>query len=121
MLDLTNGEVIPIDELPTSDEADALLREDSVPGSQKIAESDPDSPTAAVKSAIEAQISENLDSLSNNVLSVSVSNKDVIVDSIPPPGPCPSPPFPSQKTPTVVSKWSPQQLYKFGPRLGYFG
>ena len=84
MLDLTNGEVIPIDELPTSDEADALLREDSVPGSQKIAESDPDSPTAAVKSAIEAQISENLDSLSNNVLSVSVSNKDVIVDSIPP-------------------------------------
>ena len=99
MLDLTNGEVIPIDELPTSDEADALLREDSVPGSQKIVESDPDSPTAAVKSAIEAQISENLDSLSNNVLSVSVSNKDVIVDSIPPPWSLPFPPFSIPKNP----------------------
>ena len=98
MLDLTNGEVIPIDELPTSDEADALLREDSVPCSQKIAESDPDSPTAAVKSAIEAQISENLDSLSNNVLSVSVSNKDVIVDSIPP-WSLPVPPFSIPKNP----------------------
>ena len=117
MLDLTNGEVIPIDELPTSDEADALLREDSVPGSQKIAESDPDSPTAAVKSAIEAQISENLDSLSNNVLSVFVSNKDVIVDSIPPLVPALPPLFHPKKPQPLFPNGLPSNCINLGPVL----
>ena len=58
-------------ELPTAEEAEALLRDDDV-----VAVSDPDSPTAAVKSAIEARIAENLDMLDSSLISQPVSNTD---------------------------------------------
>ena len=116
-LDLTNGEVIPIDELPTSDEADALLREDSEPGHQTTDELVPDSPTAAVKSAIEAQISENLDSLSNNMLSVLVPNKDIIVDSTLPPAPSLPALFHPKKPQPLFPNGLPSNCKNVGPVL----
>ena len=100
LLELANGEEAPTDETPTSEEVDALFRDDDFP----------DSPTAAVKSAIEAQIAENLDTLSINMHSVLVANKDndPIVNSAPTlPLPLP-PPLSSQKTPTPVPERSPQ-------------
>ena len=60
LLDLVNGEEALIDGTPTSEEVDALFKDDDFP----------DSPTAAVKSAIEAQIAKNLDTLSINMHSV---------------------------------------------------
>ena len=106
MLDLINGEEVPIDENPTSEEVDALFRDDDFPNSDQttLEGADPDSPTAAVKSAIEAQIAENLDTLSINLHSVLVENKDndAVVYSAPPPAPVPPSPPSSQKTPTTV-------------------
>ena len=71
-------------ELPTIEEAEALLRDDG----EDTSNPDPDSPTAAVKSAIEARIAENLVSLDStlisNVDSNIVSNKDTAVLPTPP-------------------------------------
>ena len=71
-------------ELPTIKEAEALLRDDG----EDTSNPDPDSPTAAVKSAIEARIAENLVSLDStlisNIDSNIVSNKDTAVLPTPP-------------------------------------
>ena len=71
-------------ELPTIEEAEALLRDDG----EDTSNPDPDSPTAAVKSAIEARIAENLVSLDStlisNIDSNIVSNKDTAVLPTPP-------------------------------------
>ena len=67
-------------DFPTSDEADALLREDEP---DHVNDASPDSPTAAVRSAIEAQIAENLDNLSTASIFVTAVNKDDNVVSAP--------------------------------------
>ena len=71
-------------ELPTVEEAEALLRDEGDP--------DPDSPTAAVKSAIEAQIAENLVMLDSKLISNIDSNIDSNKDTaVPIPAPAPAP------------------------------
>ena len=84
-------------EFPTSDEADALLRDDE-PDQERDALLD--SPTAAVRSAIEAQIAENLDNLSTAAIFVTTVNKDDTNASAPPPTLAPfTPPLPLLKKP----------------------
>ena len=94
-------------ELPTIEEAEALLRDD---GENSL---DPDSPTAAVKSAIEAQIAENLVSLDStfisNIDSNIDSNKDAAVLPTPPQQILPRKPqplFPAGLPPFWASKSS---------------
>ena len=115
LLDLINGEEVPIDENPTSEEVDALFRDDDFPDSDKpmLEGADPDSPTAAVKSAIEAQIAENLDTLSINMHSVLVANKDndAVVYSAPPP------PAPLKKPQPLFPNGLPSNCISAGPTL----
>ena len=66
-------------EAPTSDEVDALLGDDSVAVNSSPSRSisvAPESPTAAVKSAIEAKIAENLDTLLDDPIFSLDSNKN---------------------------------------------
>ena len=83
LLEMEQEDVPVLDELPTSEEADALLKDDG--------NSPPSSPTAAVKSAIEAQIAENLDTLSTSKLLNVDSNKNATDNSAPVPVPIPTP------------------------------
>ena len=109
LLDLVNGEEAPIDGTPTSEEVDALFKDDDFP----------DSPTAAVKSAIEAQIAENLDTLSINMHSVLVANKDndSTVNSAPT-LPLPLPPlFPLKKPQPLFPNGLPSNCTRVGPNL----
>ena len=85
--DLTHG-------VPTAEEAEALLRDDddgpSAMGQLQHPHQEaplPESPTAAVKSAIEAQIAENQISADNTLFTVPDSNKDT--STLPTPAPAP--------------------------------
>ena len=109
-------------EFPTSDEADALLRDDE-PDQERDALLD--SPTAAVKSALEAEISENLEPSYETMYSEIICNKDN--DKIVPPTPTlvpfvaprklPQPLFPEGLPPHLVPNKNPLSSGK--PR-GYF-
>ena len=84
LLEMDQEDAPILDSFPTSDEADDLLRDDApgnLPPSESV-DSPPSSPTAAVKFAIEAQIAENLVTLSSKPICVE-SNKDAINDSTP--------------------------------------
>ena len=87
LLEMDQEDVPILDSFPTSDEADALLREDAPckPPSISSDESAPSSPTAAVTSAIEAQIAENLSTLSTFNIVHDNSNKDNVAVSAPAP------------------------------------
>ena len=88
-------------ETPTSDEVEELLREDSsaaqAPSLAKetlpspSASVAPDSPTAAVKSAIEAKIAENLDNLLDDPIFVIDANKNDSTQLPTAPTPAPTP------------------------------
>ena len=98
-------------ELPSADEVDALLHEDSTESKEDDADagsfsplSNADSPTAAVKAAIEAKMNENLITLdtsskaaidANKNDSKNDSNQAVPLPSLPPPLSKPRPLFPS--------------------------
>ena len=87
LLEMDQEDAPILDSFPTSDEADALLRDDA-PGKPPSTRSDgsaPSSPTAAVKSAIEAQIAENLNTLSTFNFDHVDSNKENVVVSAPAP------------------------------------
>ena len=100
----TNPEDAPMD-LPSAAEVDDLLKDDSVSVVEEEADgagafsplSDPDSPTAAVKAAIDAQMSENLisleatSSLSTVSANLNVSNKNDSMLTAPKPLPLPTP------------------------------
>ena len=80
LLEMDSGDEMLDTDAPSAEEADVLLREDSEPRppEPQLQAQLSDSPTQAVKSAIEAQISENLDNLTFvKILPVNVVNKDV--------------------------------------------
>ena len=107
--------------IPTSEEADALLKDDDPP----LCDDAASSPTAAVRSAIEAQIAENLDTLTIvKLLPKNAVNKDV---SLPPtlapfvpPSKKPQPLFPEGLPPFVSAPNSGPHPSSSNKAKGYF-
>ena len=96
-------------ELPSADEVDALLHEDSTESKEDDADagsfsplSNADSPTAAVKAAIEAKMNENLISLDISPNFVTDASKKDSNQAVPLPSLSPS-----LQAPAPLSKWHP--------------
>ena len=117
-------------ELPSADEVDALLHEDSTESKEDDADagsfsplSNADSPTAAVKAAIEAKMNENLITLDTSSKAVIDANKNdskndsnqaVPLPSLPPPLPKPRPLFPNGIPPFAKPATCPSQGSSIG-------
>ena len=103
LLEMDHKEETLAADFPTSEEAKALLREDDYVTSElDIDEWAPDSPTATMKSAIQVQIAENLNTLFTNAKCILLF---ILIKTplLPPPTLNPFwPPF-SQKTSTTFS------------------
>ena len=106
--------------IPTSEEADALLKDDDPPASDVDS-----SPTAAVRSAIEAQIAENLDMptivkfLPDNVVNKDVSQPPSLAPLVPP-SKQPQPLFPEGLPPFVSAPNSGPHPSSSNKAKGYF-
>ena len=119
LLEMDQEDAPILDSFPTSDEADALLRDDA-PGKPPSTRSDgsaPSSPTAAVKSAIEAQIAENLNTLSTFNFDHVDSNKENVVVSAPVPTltPFTAPPPLLKKPQPLFPEGLPSNCTRNGP------
>ena len=125
--EMSQGDDFSDAELPTPEEAEEMLKETDLNASPSAPKETTllDSPTAAVKSAIEAEISENLEPSYDTMYSEIICNKDN--DKIVPPTPTlvpfvaprklPQPLFPEGLPPHLVPNKNPLSSGK--PR-GYF-